>query len=190
MTFLVDRCLTFLILVTLWHHAYVLCDSTTKFDVVNNRIIDETGRESYFHGVNVVFKSPPYLPTTDKFDANLSFVEEDMQLLNSLGQNVIRLGVEWPGVVPNKGETNNSYISKAINIINQAYSDYNIYTLVDSHQDDLSEAFCGEGIPIWATQPDKWNFPFPVHSPYNVSNTTHIPSRSGNVFFSCFSTVL
>ena len=29
----------------------------------------------------------------DHFDANLSFSKEDMQLLNELGQNVIRLGI-------------------------------------------------------------------------------------------------
>ena len=27
---------------------------------------------------------------------------------------------------------------------------YGIYTLLDAHQDVLSEKFCGEGIPDWA----------------------------------------
>ena len=27
---------------------------------------------------------------------------------------------------------------------------YGIYTLLDAHQDDLSQKFCGEGIPDWA----------------------------------------
>ena len=151
--------------------------SNTKFTVTNNRIIDEVGRESYFHGVNVVYKSPPYLPILDHFDANLSFCEEDMQLLNELGQNVIRLGVEWPGVMPNQNMPNESYIDKAIELISKAYSDYNIYSLVDEHQDDFSEAFCGEGTPIWATQPNKWNFPEPLAKPYETDNITHTPSR-------------
>ena len=29
-------------------------------------------------------------------------------------------------------------------------SKYGIYTLLDAHQDVLSEKFCGEGIPDWA----------------------------------------
>lgn len=64
-----------------------------KYHVLNNRILDNTNRECFFHGVNVVYKSPPYLPIMDHFDANLSFSKEDMELLNELGQNVIRLGM-------------------------------------------------------------------------------------------------
>ena len=29
-------------------------------------------------------------------------------------------------------------------------AEYGIYTLLDMHQDVLSEKFCGEGIPDWA----------------------------------------
>lgn len=55
-----------------------------------SRIVDSFGRERYFHGVNVVMKGPPWLPATDKFDPIMSFVEEDMQLLQDLGLNAIR----------------------------------------------------------------------------------------------------
>ena len=55
-----------------------------------NRIVDSSGRERYFHGVNVVMKGPPWLPAMDKFDPIMSFVEEDMQLLQNLGLNAIR----------------------------------------------------------------------------------------------------
>ena len=55
-----------------------------------NRIVDSFGRERYFHGVNVVMKGPPWLPAMDKFDPIMSFVEEDMQLLQDLGLNAIR----------------------------------------------------------------------------------------------------
>ena len=125
----------------------------------------------------MVYKSPPYLPITDHFDSNLSFSAEDMELLNSLGQNVIRLGVMWPGVEPQRGEYNMTYINNAATLINTAYNDYNISTLVDCHQDVLSEAFCGEGAPLWAMEPLLWNFPEPLSSSYKTAND-HIPSQA------------
>ena len=149
---------------------------STKFTVKNDRIIDDYGRESFFHGVNVIYKSFPYIPITDHFDSNLSFAIQDMELLRSLGQNIIRFGVEWPGVEPNKGEYNMTYINACKELISTAY-EYNIYTLVDSHQDVLSEALCGEGAPIWATQPiGEWNFPEPLGRPYKTDEN-HIPSK-------------
>lgn len=41
---------------------------------------------------------------------------------------------------------------------------YGIYTLLDMHQDDLAEAFCGEGLPAWAVDTTgAWSFlPFPM----------------------------
>lgn len=102
--------------------------------IKNSRILDKNGRELYFHGVNVIFKGPPYLPVTTVFNANLSFSEEDMRLLQSLGQNVIRLGVMWPGVEPARGQFDQVYLKKAKTIIDTAYNKYGIYTLVDCHQ--------------------------------------------------------
>eukprot|EP01083_Nonionella_stella_P071620 192504_1 len=152
--------------------------SANKYKVLNNRILDASNRECFFHGVNVVYKSSPYLPPTTSFDANTSFAKEDMQLLQDLGQNVIRLGVMWPGVNPEPGYFDTTYIKKAESIITTAYSKYNISTLVDCHQDDFSEAVCGEGVPLWATQPKAWNFPSPVHAAYNTSAANgHVPTQ-------------
>ena len=55
-----------------------------------HRIVDTEGRERYFHGVNVVAKGPPWLPELETFDPLTSFVEKDMQTLQSLGLNAIR----------------------------------------------------------------------------------------------------
>ena len=92
--------------------------------VKNGKFVDTSGREVFFRGVNVVYKDPPYLPTVPSFHANLSFVEDDVKLLASVGVNVrqtrrtrsegaskltlpklrsllqqlLRLGVMWPGV--------------------------------------------------------------------------------------------
>ena len=42
-----------------------------KFSVSSekNRIIDSFGRERFFHGTNVVFKTDPFIPITTHFDA-------------------------------------------------------------------------------------------------------------------------
>ena len=152
-------------------------DTIEKFRVERNRMLDMHGRECFFHGLNVVYKSPPYLPIQDHFDSNLSFSTEDMQLFHSLGLNVIRLGVMWPGVEPEQSMYNTTYIDKAKSLMSTAYRDYNISTLVDCHQDVLSEALCGEGASVWATQPLRWNFPEPLSRPY-TTGSDHIPSAA------------
>ena len=36
-----------------------------------------------------------------------------------------------------------------VDLVNLA-GKYNIYTLVEYHQDLFSEKFCGDGVPLWA----------------------------------------
>ena len=50
----------------------------------------------------------------------------------------------WPGVEPAQGEFSDVYIKKLKIIVNAA-AKRGIYTLLDMHQDVLSENFCGEG---------------------------------------------
>ena len=69
--------------------------STDKFISVNpdtNMLVDNLGRERFFHGTNVVVKGYPYypLPTGEGHDV---FNETDMKLLQSLGLNSVRLGM-------------------------------------------------------------------------------------------------
>lgn len=39
---------------------------------------DTAGRARIFHGTNVVFKGPPYIPIQDKFDPHLSLSDKDL----------------------------------------------------------------------------------------------------------------
>ncbi|CAI8015649.1 Endoglycoceramidase [Geodia barretti] len=146
---------------------------------VNNsthRIVDTDGRERYFHGVNVVVKGPPWLPELQEFDPLKSFVEKDMQTLQELGLNAIRYGMMWPGAEPEKGVFNETYFTLSEDLINTAGS-YGIYTLLDMHQDVLSDKFCGEGIPDWAVDTgNAKGFPYPVDEPYKVDPTTGYPT--------------
>jgi hypothetical protein len=99
--------------------------------------LDEHGRERIFHGANAVVKGPPWMPATDKFNENTSLVAEDFALLKSLGVNVIRLGVMWPGVEPERGVYNRTYLAAVKDLAAQA-AQYGMYTLVDMHQDVVS----------------------------------------------------
>ena len=96
--------------------------------------------------------------------------EEDFVLMEELGMNVLRLGVMWPGVEPLEGHYNETYLDQIEEIVNLG-SQHGIYTLLDMHQDGLSEFFCGEGLPTWAVRhtdyftADKHGYPFPFDSP-------------------------
>ena len=67
--------------------------STDMFISVNpdtNMLVDSMGRERFFHGTNVVMKKYPYYPLST--GTSHVFNEIDMQILQSLGLNSIRLG--------------------------------------------------------------------------------------------------
>ena len=53
-----------------------------------------------------------------------------------------------------------SYIRELKNLVDRLGS-YGIVTLLDFHQDLLSEYFCGEGMPDWAVFVDNSTFTFP-----------------------------
>jgi endoglycosylceramidase len=149
-------------------------------DTKTHQFIDEDGRESFFHGLNVVYKRFPYYPILDHFDPVLSFSSFDMQFLADMGFNVIRLGVQWPGFEPVRGKYNMTHTNIIMNIINDM-AKYGLYALLDFHQDVLSRKFCGEGIPVWATLPSvefpAHDFPYPFEDPYKV-DAEGVPSSS------------
>ena len=121
-----------------------------KVSPATTRFIDGCGRERFFRGINKVDKSPPYLPSLAVFDAGNSATRGDAALQQSLGFNAIRLGMMWAGAAPTRaGGLNRTYIS-AVAAISDVFSrEYGVATLVDAHQDTLSEAFCDDGAPIW-----------------------------------------
>jgi endoglycosylceramidase len=106
-----------------------------------NQIIDEQGRERYFHGLNIMFKIPPYIPDTKNWNIKTSLTEKDMKYIQSWGYNVVRLGVMWAGTAPKKDFIDQDYLNKMKNLTKQLAS-FGIYTLIDCHQDVFSEKFC------------------------------------------------
>eukprot|EP00930_Biecheleria_cincta_P018359 TRINITY_DN14328_c0_g2_i1.p1 TRINITY_DN14328_c0_g2~~TRINITY_DN14328_c0_g2_i1.p1 ORF type:complete len:673 (-),score=85.83 TRINITY_DN14328_c0_g2_i1:149-2167(-) len=119
-----------------------------RIDRYNGHFVDSAGRVLILHGVNVVQKSFPWHPSLGGFDAKSSLNSEDMMNLKKWGFNVVRLGVMWPGVEPRMGEYNATYLGIMRQIIDDLYS-HGIYTVVDLHQDSMSEQWCGEGLPHW-----------------------------------------
>jgi endoglycosylceramidase len=112
-------------------------------------LTDELGRVVTLHGVNLVYKYPPYFPAAGGFD------ETDAQFLADNGFNAVRLGFAWNGVEPQPGVYDDNYIAQ-IEQTQQLLARYNIYSLVDSHQDAFNELVGASwsGFPDWATITD------------------------------------
>ena len=126
----------------------IISISSFSVDPTGKFILDNYGRYGVFHGVNVVNKEPPYIPTTDAFDVKHSVSAEDIKYMKHLGFNLVRLGVEWEAVEKKEGEYDDEYLKNVTKLIN-SLGENGIYTLVDTHQDLFSKKFCGNGVPYF-----------------------------------------
>lgn len=81
-------------LLTVINFAKVITEKITLKQLPDGsrRFVDSNNRERFFHGVNAVVKGPPWIPATDYWDGDISLNEKDLDDLQSLGMNVIRLG--------------------------------------------------------------------------------------------------
>ncbi|KAI9336003.1 endoglycoceramidase [Zopfochytrium polystomum] len=139
----------------------------TGFDGAH--FIDERGRARVLRGTNVVVKGFPWHPDTSPgADPSISFNKDDVNLLAKLGTTAIRLGVMWPGLEPVRGQYNTTYLDVMRGIV---------------EIDVLSEKFCGEGVPLWAAQPDgsvfdALAFPVPVQLAKYDLDSNGVPTGS------------
>ena len=134
--------------------------------------IDSAGRERIFHGTNAVVKGPPWHPDPYTFSADISMAKEYCEWMQGLGLNVVRLGVLWSGVEPTRGHYNETYLDQLDTIVTLAAA-HGVYTLLDWHQDGISEHFCGEGAPSWAirrAEQPQLRYPFPFAPAFNDSS--------------------
>lgn len=146
-----------------------------KVDPKTQFFIDEHGRVRLFHGVNAVYKIPPWYPQTEGFDPLNSLSELDAANLSQWGFNFVRLGMMWPGVEPAQGQFDAKYLDTMGQIV-ETLGKYGIYTLLDFHQDIFNRKFCGEGFPDWATPTDaELPFPLPVGMPMPTNATNGYP---------------
>ena len=139
-------------------------------------INDENNNQVFFKGVNAVVKGSPYHPKITNFDYELSLVDKDFQILYNMGVNLIRLGTMWSGFEPEKGKFNATYINNLKTIIRNGKK-YDTFFILDMHQDVLSEAFCGEGLPLWTINTNTLlKFPIPL-STISYDTINKIPSK-------------
>lgn len=124
-----------------------------KVNPSSKMIEDSLGNTVLLHGVNVAYKSSPYIPPNrESFDYMDSFCEEDAKRLRNWGMNVIRLTIYWEAIEPSRGQYNEEYLDKVGEIIDIC-AKYGIYVFLDAHQDVANKQFCGEGFPDWAIKP-------------------------------------
>jgi len=108
-------------------------------------ITDRSGRVFITHGINMVYKIPPYYPSVTGFGA------DDAAFLRSIGFNSVRVGMIWKGLEPSPGTFSVAYLRHVAATV-RLLSRYGIVSLLDFHQDMLNERFQGEGFPDWAIE--------------------------------------
>jgi endoglycosylceramidase len=136
-------------------------------------MVDSYGRVVTLHGVNVVYKRPPYELTVTP-GSPWSFTSTDAARIADLGFDVVRLGILWEGLEPGAVGPNNpavcssgaprgpqmlslpiakSYLQQVAQVVN-LLGEFHVHTILDMHQDVYSQAFSGEGAPAWAVCTD------------------------------------
>jgi endoglycosylceramidase len=120
---------------------------TTPLGHSGRWITDAKGRVVVLHGVNMVYKRPPYYPAAAGFGA------DDAAFLQRNGFNVVRLGLIYAGVEPSPGAYDDAYLNR-IAATESTLAKHGVFSQLDFHQDMYNERFQGEGWPDWAVQDD------------------------------------
>jgi endoglycosylceramidase len=110
-------------------------------------ITDRSGRVVILHGINMVYKRPPYQP------AAVGFGADDAAFLARNGFDTVRLGAIENGVEPQPGQYDGGYI-RQLRSTERMLARHRVFSLVDFHQDLYNEKFGGEGWPDWAVLDD------------------------------------
>lgn len=108
-------------------------------------LTDAAGRVVVLHGLNEVFKVPPYAPAASGFS------DDDAAFLQRNGFNAVRVGVIWAAVEPAPGAYDDGYLASIEQTV-RTLAAHGIVSLLDFHQDLYNEKFQGEGAPAWAVQ--------------------------------------
>lgn len=119
------------------------------------KFVDPYGRERIFNGMNMCDKTP-FSPgyVNHCFSQDLSWVD----VLKDKGFNIIRLGMTWSVVEPERGKYNEEYLDSIERIMDYCH-ERGIYVYLDMHQDLYSpKAGWGDGAPDWATDPGPYKF--------------------------------
>jgi endoglycosylceramidase len=110
-------------------------------------ITDASGRVFITHGMNMVYKLPPYHP------AAVGFGDDDAAFLASEGYNTVRVGIIYKGVEPAPGVYDEAYLDQIAHTV-KTLAAHGVFSMLDFHQDLYNELFQGEGWPDWAVRDD------------------------------------
>ena len=148
---------------------------------------DRFGRAVILHGVNIVYKHPPFAVYPDP-GKPWNFDLADARRIAALGFNMVRLGILWQGLEPGRLGPNSPAVCDPGRPVNphqlnpaiiRTYLDHvartvdllasvHIYTLLDMHQDVYNQAFGGEGAPAWAVC-TQGAHPYPTPSDWRMA---------------------
>src|SRR5699024_1141791 len=92
-----------------------------------------------------------FIPSPEEFTA------ADVRRIRSWGFNVVRLGVMWEGVAPERGNIDDDYLNRLTDLT-ESFADHDIHVLIDMHQDLYSRDFAGSGAPSGAVYDDRISF--------------------------------
>ncbi|MGD0310906.1 MAG: cellulase family glycosylhydrolase [Acidimicrobiales bacterium] len=138
-------------------------------------LTDQDGRTVLLHGVDLVYKIPPYEVEVQGTGRNV-LTPHEAQRMAQLGFNVVRLGIIWKGLEPGTDPINDpsicapgspgasgpgqfdaarfdAYMGRLEATVS-LLARYGISSLIDMHQDVYNEVFGGEGAPDWAVCTD------------------------------------
>ncbi len=152
--------LSCLLLAAPTHAALATADPAPRPSTEGRFLVDSQGRVLVLHGVNMVYKRPPYAPDAIGFGA------DDARFLVRQGFTTVRLGLIWRAVEPQPGQYDDAYLAR-IRETTTVLADAGIHVLLDFHQDLFNERFQGEGAPDWAVQDDGLPAEPQLGFPYN-----------------------
>jgi hypothetical protein len=85
----------------------IVCATSVQEKILKAPLLRDVHKRSViYHGVNIVYKVDPYLPSSDKFDPETSLTDAEIDNLVAWGFNFVRLGVMWEAVERSQGTFN------------------------------------------------------------------------------------
>ena len=165
-------------------------------------VLAATNEPIVLAGPNVVVKGPPYLPkvaghdvcqddsavqnatckAAGTCDSCTTFNAADVQHIQDLGWNSIRLGVVWAGAQPRDENTLDPDFLERLHAILNLTDRTGIHVLLDNHGDMVGSAGCGNGVPMWISQkaaPELIGKPLTSVFPYEMIDETNVKRVSG-----------
>ena len=132
-----------------------------KIQTLGKVLVDEYGRERIFSGINVCDKGA-YNAEEKIRHYNYEWDDAMLEEFKKQGINIIRLGITWDAVEPQKGKYNDVYIEAVKRMLDKCEK-AGIYAYIDMHQDLYSGwgNGPGDGAPAWACHTDKYKYKNP-----------------------------